>query len=153
MVLGGVSGLALQILGSCLVAPQGVTWYLGSLDAMLRESLVLCGATVGQLVECSLQWTWIRPTLSVCVAPYSWMHSFVVLIHAVLVLLERAAGGLSERAIGYLAVALSAVSIPLLVTARYQVAWVILSWAVLGATAFVRRQSERVVESGVNERV
>ena len=91
--------------------------------------------------------------LSVCVAPYAWMHSFIVLIPAVLLLLERAGDSLSERAARYLAVFFATVSMPLIVTVRYQVAWVLLSWVLFGTTAIVLRQSEQGVENDLNERV
>lgn len=166
VMLGCALGIALQLLASYLVAPHGFTWYLGSLQGVLHESLGICGATVGQLLDCSFQWTWIRPSLlavgsacalwlvhrygyhprtllslivplSVCVAPYCWMHSFVVLIPAVLCLVDRAAVCLSERALRYLSVSLAMGSLPLIVTARYQVVWIFLSWAVFGAAVLL----------------
>ena len=164
-LLGCAMGFALQVGIACAIAPDCLAWYVQSFNGHLDESLRICGATLGQLVECSSSLRVVRPALlvvgallslwlvrrrgysletllgvvlpiSVCVAPYSWMHSFVVLIPNFLLLLERFGTRVRESTLRYVAVVVAATCLPLIVLGGAQVVWVVLSWAI-GVAALV----------------
>ena len=170
-LLGCAMGVALQVGIACVVAPDCLAWYAQSLHGHLDESLQICGATLGQLVECSSSIRVVRPALvvvgsllslwlvgrrgysletllgvvlpiSVCVAPYSWMHSFVVLIPSVLLLIERYGARVGESTLRYVIVALAAGSLPLVVLPEYQAVWVLFSWSICLSAVFLTGPAE-----------
>jgi hypothetical protein len=165
-LVGCAMGGLLQIFASWIIAPEGVTWYRGAIEGVMSTSLSLRGATIGQLLENVWGLTLLRPSLvllgslaalwivhrrgyslrtllgtvlplSICVSPYCWMHTFVVLLPSVLLMLDEARTRFSEAALRYCVTGLAALSLPLIVNGTAQAVWVLLSWALLFGAAFL----------------
>ena len=156
---GCVSGLLLQIGASCAIAPDCIAWYRGALEGILSESMLICGATLGQLIECKSGLRMVRPLLlvsgsiaalcvtkargytllvllslvlplSVCVSPYCWMHSLVVLIPGLLLLGSSLTPQISERTMRYAMAVAAAATLPMIVGGGMQAVWILLSWGI-----------------------
>jgi len=167
---GCVIGLLMQVGLSLLIAPECFSWYQGDLDGIMTESLALCGATLGQMIECSSNQRVARPLLlisgcigamwltrvrgyslvtltrvvvplSLCVAPYCWMHSFVVLLPSYLYALTNAGTRFSERAVQIAIVVGAALSLPLVTLGGFHGIWISLSWVFLIYCVFCRPQA------------
>lgn len=161
-VVGCGCGLLVQVCASCLVAPDCVQWYQGALQGILSESMIICGATLGQYIECESGLRSVRPLLlaagcfaaisltkargynlvtllgvtlplSVSVSPYCWMHSLVILLPGLLCLRGGLSLRISETWIRYSMVVAAAASLPLIVQGGWQPVWIILSWGVFVA--------------------
>lgn len=161
-LIGCGMGLALQVQASLLIAPNAVVWYQGALEPLLTQSLLLCGATVGQLVECTSDVRFLRPSLVVCgalvslwvvhrrgyslsvllsvvlplsvsVSPYCWMHTFVVLIPSVLLLMTELRSRISEPILRYGLVCVALLSLPFVLGVGHQIPWILLSWGLVAA--------------------
>ena len=167
-------GLALQIAASLVVAPDCLVWYSDAFDGISSQLLRVCGATVAQQVECACRVMYFKPTLlvmgslvaiwlvrrlgyslesmlcvvvplSVCVAPYAWMHYFVVLVPCFVWLLGRFGTYVSESRLLYAITGVAAVCLPLILDAHLQIVWVAFSWAVLLAAVTLMWRSRGAI--------
>lgn len=156
---GCIAGLLMQLGLSLLIAPECLSWYESALDGIMTESLGLCGATLGQMIECSSDLRLARPLLliigctgamwlarvrgyslvtlicvvvplSLCVAPYCWMHSFVVLLPSYLYGLTELGTHLSERMMRNMIAVGAALSLPLITLGGFHIIWIIFSWII-----------------------
>lgn len=116
-VSGIITGFLLQLTASYFISPEAFLWYAQYAPRILSESSNICGATIGQMIECELGWRAVRPLLlltgilsgviitkhfsyslqtllgaivplSLLVSPYAWNHSFVVLLPAFLIAID-----------------------------------------------------------------
>jgi hypothetical protein len=170
-IAGCACGFLFQIAASCTVSPDCIVWYRGALDGIVDESMLICGATLGQFIECNSGLRSIRPLLlalgclaalqitkvrgytlvtllavvlplSMSVSPYCWMHSLVVLIPGLLCIGSYFSSRLSERSMMYSMVVASAATLPLIVQGGWQPVWIVLSWGVFLAALCTTQGSE-----------
>jgi|GEM_PF-5950508 len=160
VLLGILSGLCLQIIFSYCVSPGSFQWYFEYVPSLIKESSQICGATVGQMLECELGWSWIRPLaiifgvgasllltkaygyslstllvlivpLSIVVAPYAWNHAFLVLLPSYLYILAIRYSRVSERILMYVLVGIALITLPIIINARFQYPWIALPLTLL----------------------
>jgi hypothetical protein len=160
LILGFIAGVALQLAASSLISPHCIAWYLDRVPHVIQQSSHICGATLGQLLECEFGWSFIRPALvvagicvsallpcrygytintlllmalplSVIASPYSWSHSFVVLLPSFLVVVNKLRRTMSIRGALYSVVLFALCSLPLLVNAHVQFPWIAVPIALL----------------------
>jgi hypothetical protein len=153
VILGLLSGLLLQLLFSYCISPNSFHWYLEYLPSVVRESSQICGATVGQMLECELSWSWIRPLVllagigasllltnyygyslstllvivvpfSMLVSPYAWSHSYVTLLPSYLYIVTVLGSQVSQRLLTYLLGGVAVLTIPIILDARIQYPWI-----------------------------
>jgi hypothetical protein len=158
-LVGCACGILCQIGASYVVAPDCIEWYRRALDGIVGESMLICGATLGQFIECQSNLRSIRPLLlfvgcvvalrlaklrgyslvtllgvilplSVCVSPYCWMHSLVILLPGLVCIGSYLSYRFSERAIMYSMAVATVATLPLIVQGGWQPVWILLSWGV-----------------------
>lgn len=155
VVLGILCGLLLQMFFSYCVSPSSFQWYLEYAPSVIRESSRICGSTVGQMLECEVEWSWIRPfvlilgvgasllltkiygyslstllvlvvPVSMLVSPYAWNHTFITLLPAYLYILTTSGSKISQRLLTYVVVGIAGLTIPIILNARIQYPWIAL---------------------------
>lgn len=162
IICGLVSGVLLQALATYLINPNAFVWYGEYVSTVVTESSLICGSTLGQMMECELGWRTIRPALlglgtmvglfltawasysprtlfcillplSLLVSPYAWNHTFIVLIPAFAYTLEHFIARHGERLAMWLLTAICLASVPLIVSARLPYLWIAMPLLLLGS--------------------
>jgi hypothetical protein len=161
VVCGLVAGLILQASATYLINPHVFIWYAEYVPVVIAESSRICGATLGQMIECETGWEAIRPLLlvigcvagvvltqrqgyslrtllcvltplSVLVAPYAWSHTFIVLVPALVVALAPLVERLGEKRVVYLLTGLCIATTPFIVNAHVQYLWIAIPFVLFG---------------------